>query len=68
MPAIPPEVEQVVFQALAKDPKARFASVAAFSAALEQASQRALSSTAKHSDEQPAFGSLEVKGYETGAG
>src|SRR5260221_2377946 len=43
VPAIPAEVEQVVLRALAKDPKARFASVAAFSAALEQASQRALS-------------------------
>src|SRR5438552_11213835 len=41
MPEIPPEVEQVVLQALAKDPKARFASVAAFSATFEQASQRA---------------------------
>src|SRR5207247_9585083 len=41
MPDIPAEVEQVVLQALAKDPKARFASVAAFASALEQASQRA---------------------------
>jgi len=40
-PTISPEVEQVVLQALAKDPKARFASVAAFAAALEQASQLA---------------------------
>src|SRR5947209_9887676 len=43
MPTIPPEVEQVVRRALAKDPKARFASVADFAIALEQASQRALS-------------------------
>ncbi len=40
VPAIPVEVEQVVLRALAKDPKARFASVAAFSTALEQASQQ----------------------------
>src|SRR6516225_5428893 len=55
MPAIPPEVEQVVLRALAKDPKARFASVADFAEALEQASQHVLSSTAKQSDEHPAF-------------
>ena len=65
VPAIPPEVEQVVLRALAKDPKARFASVADFATALEQASQQVLSSTAKHCDEQPAFGSLDAKGYET---
>jgi serine/threonine protein kinase len=45
MPAIPPEVEQGVLQALAKDPKARFASVAEFASALEHASQRALTPT-----------------------
>src|SRR5207245_5437793 len=39
---IPLEVEQVVLRALAKDPKARFASVAAFATALEQASQAVL--------------------------
>src|SRR5437773_3770594 len=39
VPAIPSEVEQVVLRALAKDPKARFSSVADFSSALEQASQ-----------------------------
>jgi WD40 repeat protein/tRNA A-37 threonylcarbamoyl transferase component Bud32 len=38
-PAIPPEVEEVVFTALAKDPGQRFATVQAFSNALEQASQ-----------------------------
>jgi serine/threonine protein kinase len=38
-PTISAEVEQVVLRALSKDPKARFASVADFSAALEQASQ-----------------------------
>ena len=46
VPAIPAEVEQVVLRALAKDPKARFASVADFALALEQASQRVLSPTA----------------------
>ncbi len=65
MPTIQPEVEQVVLRALAKDPKARFASVVAFSEALEQASQRVLSSTVKHPDEQPAFGSIDAKGYDT---
>jgi peptide/nickel transport system substrate-binding protein len=65
VPAIPAEVEQVVLRALAKDPKARFASVADFATTLEQASQRVLSSTVKHSDEQPAFGSVDAKGYET---
>jgi eukaryotic-like serine/threonine-protein kinase len=57
VPAIPTEIEQVVLHALAKDPKARYASMQDFSATLEQASQGVLSSTAKHSDEQPAFGS-----------
>jgi predicted ATPase/serine/threonine protein kinase/DNA-binding CsgD family transcriptional regulator len=41
-PAITPAVEQVVLRALAKDPKGRFATVAAFAAALEQANQEAL--------------------------
>ncbi len=41
VPTIAAEVEQVVLRALAKDPKERFASVAAFAAALEQASQLA---------------------------
>ena len=40
-PAISPAVEQVVLRALAKDPKERFPSVAAFATALEQASQQA---------------------------
>jgi predicted ATPase len=40
-PVISPEVEQVVLRALAKDPKQRFATVAAFAGALEQASQHA---------------------------
>jgi serine/threonine protein kinase/outer membrane protein assembly factor BamB len=38
-PDLPPAVEQVVLQALAKDPQERFASVAAFATALQQASQ-----------------------------
>jgi serine/threonine protein kinase len=41
IPAILPEVEQVVLKALAKDPKQRFDSVQAFADALEQASQLA---------------------------
>src|SRR2546428_8884967 len=41
VPAIPAEVEQVVLRALAKDPKARFASVQDFATALERASQLA---------------------------
>src|SRR5437762_11472219 len=57
LPTIPPEVEQVVLRALAKDPKARFSSVADFSAALEQASQRALTPTTQLASEQPAIGS-----------
>ncbi len=65
VPTIPLEVEQVVLRALTKDPRARFASVADFAKALEWAGQRVLSSTAKHSDEQPAFGSADAKGYDT---
>src|SRR5438034_1005371 len=65
MPTIPPEVEQVVLQALAKDPKARFASVKDFASALEQACQHVLSSTAQHADEHPPFGLGDAKGYET---
>jgi peptide/nickel transport system substrate-binding protein len=65
MPEILPEIEQVVVRALAKDPKARFASVKDFATALEQASQRVLFSTAKHADEQSAFGLVDAKGYDT---
>src|SRR6266567_437546 len=39
VPAISPDVEQVVTTALAKDPRQRFGSVLAFATALEQASQ-----------------------------
>jgi serine/threonine protein kinase len=38
-PAIPPDVDQVIRIALAKDPKDRFRSVQAFATALEEASQ-----------------------------
>ncbi len=65
VPAIPPEVEQVVLRALAKDPKARFASVADFAEALERASQGALASTARLSSEQPPMGSAAATSYET---
>src|SRR5437588_1405808 len=65
MPTIPPEVEQVVLRTLAKDPKARFTSVADFAIALEQASQRALSPTAQLASEQPALGSAAATGYDT---
>jgi peptide/nickel transport system substrate-binding protein len=65
MPAIPAEVEQVALRALAKDPKARFASVAAFSKALEQASQRAISPTAQLASEQAALSPAAEAGYET---
>ena len=65
MPAIPAEVEQVVLRALAKDPKARFASVVDFARALEQASQRALTPTAQLANEQAAPGSIAATGYGT---
>ena len=39
VPTVSSEVEQAVLRALAKEPKARFASVAAFAEALERASQ-----------------------------
>ena len=65
VPTIPPEVEQVVLRALAKDPKARFASVKDFATALEQASQRVLSPTAQLASEQPALSSAAATSYET---
>src|SRR6266702_1306776 len=52
---VPLEVEQVMLRALAKDPKARFASVADFAAALEQVSQRALAPAAQLASEPPAL-------------
>ncbi len=63
--AIPPEVEQVVLHALAKDPKARFASVKDFAEALERASQRALAHTAPLASGQPAIGPAAATSYET---
>src|SRR5205809_7970461 len=68
MPAIPAEVEQVVLRALAKDPKARFASVKDFAQALEQASQRALTPTAQLASEQLALSPAAATSYETVAG
>jgi serine/threonine protein kinase len=65
MPEIPPEIEQVVLRALAKDPKARFASVADFAQALEQASQRVLAPTAQLANEQPAPSQAAATSYET---
>jgi ABC-type transport system substrate-binding protein/tRNA A-37 threonylcarbamoyl transferase component Bud32 len=65
VPAISVEVEHVVSRALSKDPKARFASVADFATALEQADQRVLTPTAQITNEQPAFGWVDAKGYET---
>jgi peptide/nickel transport system substrate-binding protein len=68
MPAIPAEVEQVVLRALAKDPKARFASVQDFATALEQASQRALIPTAQQAFEQLALRPAAATSFETVAG
>ncbi len=65
VPAIPAEVEQVVLRALAKDPKARFASVIDFAVDLEQASQRALSPTGQLASEQSALSPAAEAGYET---
>jgi ABC-type transport system substrate-binding protein len=65
MPAIPAEVEQVVLRALAKDPKARYASVAEFAQALEQASQHALAPTGQLASEQSALSPAAVPDYET---
>src|SRR6266704_3341164 len=65
MPDIPAEVEQVVLRALAKDPKARFASVAEFATALEQASQRALTPTAQLASEQLDLSPTAATSYET---
>jgi eukaryotic-like serine/threonine-protein kinase len=53
VPALSWEVEQVVLRALAKEPKARFATVATFAAVLEQASQGAPVQAALLSIEPP---------------
>jgi peptide/nickel transport system substrate-binding protein len=65
VPSIPPEVEQVVLRALAKDPKARFTSVSDFTGALEQASQRALTPTAQLASEQLSPSQATATGYDT---
>ena len=44
-PEIPPELEEVVMTALAKDPDKRFANISAFANALEQASKRSAAPT-----------------------
>jgi peptide/nickel transport system substrate-binding protein len=65
LPEIPPEIEQVVLRALAKDPKARFASIADFAKALEQASQHALAPTGQLASEQSALNVAAAPSYET---
>ncbi len=65
VPAIPPDFEQVVLRALAKDPKARFASVADFASALEQTSQRSLAPTARLASEESDRGQADATGYDT---
>src|SRR5260370_38711405 len=64
VPAIPAELEQGVLRALAKDPKARWASVQDFATALERASQLVPSPTALLAGEQavpsPAAGTSYV--------
>ncbi len=67
VPMISPEVEQVVLRALAKDPKERFASVAAFAAAFEQASQLVPSPPGLLPSEQPTPDSATGHTYTTAA-
>src|SRR5713226_8934365 len=62
---IPPEIEQVVLRTLAKDPKARFASVQDFVEALERASQLAPAHTMRLSSKQPDLGQAAVASYAT---
>ena len=62
---IPSEIEQVVLRALAKDPKARFASVQDFAAALEQTSQLAPANLVQLPSEQPAPGPAAATTYAT---
>ncbi|MBV9228281.1 MAG: protein kinase, partial [Chloroflexi bacterium] len=52
LPSLSPALEQIVFTALAKDPKARFANVQAFATALEQASLS--TETEPHSSQPPS--------------
>src|SRR5690348_12560115 len=56
---VPLEVEQVVLRALAKDPKARFASVQDFATALERASQVGLATEAMPQTGQQDAGATE---------
>ncbi|HET8851190.1 MAG TPA: protein kinase, partial [Ktedonobacteraceae bacterium] len=65
VPTIPPELEQVVLRALAKDAKARFACVQDFATALEQASQFAPAPTVLFPGEQPAPGPATATSYAT---
>jgi tetratricopeptide (TPR) repeat protein len=58
---VPLEVEQVVLRALAKDPKQRFASVAAFAAALEEASQVGFATEAMPPRGQQAAGATRTQ-------
>src|SRR5216683_7524335 len=56
-------IEQVVLRALAKDPKARFASVQDFATALEDASQHAYSPTALIPGKQPTPGAPAIANF-----
>jgi len=58
---IPLGIEQVVLRALAKDPKSRFASVQAFAAALEQASQVGLATEAIPQTGQQDHGATQLE-------
>jgi ABC-type transport system substrate-binding protein/serine/threonine protein kinase len=63
--SVPLEIEQVVLQALAKDPKGRFASVRDFAAVLEEAAQHASSPTSHLPGERPLPGSLAPVSFAT---
>ena len=65
VPTISAEMEQVVLRALAKDPKERFASVQAFAAALEQASQLVSSQAVLLPREQATPGPAAAPDYAT---
>jgi serine/threonine protein kinase len=71
VPNIPPEVEQVVMTALAKDPKQRFGSVQAFATALERAGHLAKAINEQDTIlpqpspiQQPAQASKESQGFQ----